>query len=206
MSVEQRSIRNRILVPVTGVLLLILLLAAIAVAGWAIWLAGALFVRAFAASPAPAQAGIIAGSASILLATGWLLLHLNAHSRRMVRAQQLQQKGEIYEEFVQSSIKALGVHRVGRKHHSDRDLLDVLAQNGRRLLIWGSDTVLSEYLRFRGLFGAAEYPTPIEIAQGFDSLVRAMRRDLGHTNDSLDDNDVWSAVLPSSEEVAVRLR
>jgi hypothetical protein len=180
----------------SGVLILLLVLALIGGGLWGLWLLGAFFWRVFAASPPAAQAAILAGAAATVVLALCLLRIGNASPGATPPNELRAPKAEFYEEFLQSLVRTMEGSQGGRRRRPEQAVTEFLHLAGCRLVVWGSDEVVRDFALLATLLehpGSAEVE---EIIEAYDDLIFSIRRDLGYANLRLDGAESWRTIFP----------
>ncbi len=128
---------------------------------------------------------IIAASASVMVSIVSLVVS-KALDRRAALLQELRaKKTPIYEQFISTLYKVVFASNLG-KEISQEELIEFFADFTEKLTIWGSDDVIKAWRAFRlSLPESApisERESSAETLFQYESLLFAIRKDLGHKN------------------------
>ena len=114
-------------------------------------------------------------------------------------------KVELYEQFMQHWFGFLefGVPPALRKgiQAEDPALVAYFAEFAREVILWGSNKVVADYSNFTRAIRALPGGEPLTVLLGFEGVLLAMRRDLGHTNRGLKKGDVLRLFITDIDQV-----
>lgn len=171
------------------VLSLLLVAGLVAVLVWLVVQAG----RGLAGLPQPTSSAIVTASATVLVALASVLV-TRYFERRGVREREQQAKRiPVYEEFVTGMLDLIGATRPPEKRGepTPEETYVVFARFTERLIIWGSDAVIREWVDLRGAFISAESDADnIRNLYRLEELFLVIRRDLGLSDKALQRGDL----------------
>jgi hypothetical protein len=113
----------------------------------------------------------------------------------MIEASQREQWAGIYEEFINDWMKIFGVGVLDDERHpvESSEMVRLMADFSSKLMIWGSDRVLAEWILWRKVASEAnstgQQGSP-EILVQLEKVILAMRKDLGHKDRQLKPMDI----------------
>lgn len=167
---------------------------------YGIWWLVSLFHHVFVVSSPPVQAAVIAGSATVLISVFSLIWSARQQIFREIQAEHRKQKSEIYEEFIQFLFDALLSNKLGKPAVDEQKMAEYFAKFNQRMIVWGSDEVMKEYILFRARSANAANLPPKKMLQTWEQLLYAIRRDLGHNNKDLDEGDLLRLFINDYDE------
>lgn len=159
------------------------------------------FIRAFAASPAAVQAAVIGGIATVLVSVASVISTNKAQKRREIEAEHRKQKAEIYEEFMKFWFDLITREKLDRPPMSEKDMLEFVAGFSQRMIVWGSDEVVREYLAMKTTYQDGDGESHKSMMLRFESMMFAMRRDLGHDNKGMEPTSLLRLFITDVDEV-----
>jgi hypothetical protein len=125
---------------------------------------------------------LVTGSATILGATGTVVLNRRAERQRDLWQALRDKKVPIYEEFTETMMKLLFSGQTGGL--KPEEAAEFVRTWTPKLMAWGSDEVVAEWSAYRRKHGA---PVQGDLAPIFDfeDFLLLLRKDLGHSNQGL---------------------
>lgn len=123
-------------------LIVTVLLALIAGGGWGVW------KTLTALSPQVATA-IVAGVATLLVSVFSVLWSKRVDRLREIEQEQRKQKIPVYEEFLSLIFRMLFAEKLGEGPVTEQDMMKSMRLFGQKIIVWGSDDVLKEYVSWR---------------------------------------------------------
>lgn len=149
--------------------------------------------RGLAALPQPMSSAIVTASATVLVALASVLV-TRYFERRSAREREQQSKRiPVYEEFVTGMLDLIGATRppVKRSEPTPEETYAVFARFTERLIIWGSDAVVREWVDLRASFLSAETDEDnIQNLFRLEALFLVIRKDLGLSDKALKPGDL----------------
>lgn len=119
--------------------------------------------------------------------------------RQEIEQEHRRQKQLIYEQFMDYWFKSL--ERPGNEAAANAELERHFSEFTKKLIVWGSDNVLKQYLTFRQSSSAAKEGDTRRMFVAFENVILAMRRDLGHKNVGMKTGDLLSLVIRDVDKV-----
>ena len=174
-----------------GTVMAICLLIALSVLG--LWLIYSLW-QSYLALPVQLAAPLTVASTTVLVSVFSLIFSKHWERKWEIEQEHRKQKLPIYEEFLVFWFKVL-VKKAGETPVSETEMIEFFRTFTQKLMIWGSDDVVKEYAKFR----AQSVPTSenqqlvgMQLLFAFESLLYAIRSDVGHANKNLLKGDLLS--------------
>ena len=176
-------------------------LAMISVAGYGLFRLVHFLVTGLLSLDSSVAATIIAASATVLVSVVSIIYSQRKTKEREIAESHRPQKIELYKRFMDDVV--LGVLRMtkkkGGKSIDDADvqehLQDFFFQFTGDLIVWGSPQVIKSYTEFRS---SGDQP---EIILKVDDMLRAIRKDLGHSNRGIGRGALISLFLTDPEKL-----
>jgi hypothetical protein len=109
---------------------------------------------------------------------------------KIVLQEQRARKTPTYEEFMSLIFKTIQFSKKGANAPTEDELVSLTYSMMQKVTIWGSDELVAEYARFRGLTLTSS--PPARIMSSVARQILAIRRDLGHANKNLDETKILS--------------
>lgn len=165
-----------------------------------VWLAVALVLvgavlfgiwRGLASLESGVAAAVIAASATVLISVFSVIYSKRWEQARTIQEGQREHKRGVYEEFMHFWFRTIASDSLGEEQPDEAEILRFMATFNQKLILWGSDELLAEYVRFRQVAAIAEdgEGSP-EAIFAFERLLYAIRTDLGHSNKGLGAGDL----------------
>lgn len=157
-----------------------------------VWLLVAV-VQALRGLPQATSSAMITASATLLVALTTVLV-TRYFERRGVRERGQQEKRiPVYEEFVTGMLDLIGATRPPdkRTEPTAETIYPVFARFTERLIVWGSDDVIREWVDLRGAFMTANSDKDnVANLYRLENLFLVIRKDLGLSNNKLQKGDL----------------
>lgn len=167
---------NQIIQVLTGLLL-------VGAFGWFIYTIGASVLSGLASLESDIAVAIVAASASIVV-SALSLVGSKYLERRSSELQEIRKrKVPVYEELISTLFGVLFAEKAGRPKPSEQELMQFFADFTEKLVVWGSDGVISKFSEFRTA-PLRDVP-PMELMFLYEELLLEIRKDLGHRNTSV---------------------
>lgn len=168
---KMRSIATAIRPLVPG----LLLLAAFGAVGWWLltWLTA--FLRSLQSDLA--VAAVAAGLAGLVSIVS-LALSKAYETRSAIRQDLRAKKLPVYEGIIHTLFAVMFAEKLGEKPLQPEELSKWFAETTEKLSIWGSDDLVLAFGQFKNGFNGA---SPTAALFGFEDLILAIRKDLGHS-------------------------
>lgn len=159
----------------------------------------AVFSLLSSADPA-VLAAVIVTSGTVLVSVGSLILSNRSQARQQAQQAQHDRKAEAYEELLTYWFWVMRECRnapPAKRKQADEKYRATVPQ---KLITWGSEDVVKEFTAQVGPSGVTEETSIL----GFEKLLLAVRRDLGHTNKGLEEGDLLRPFLTGVDEAVRR--
>ena len=106
-----------------------------------------------------------------------------AYETRTVINQDLRAKKiPVYEGIIRMVFQMMFAEKLGQQPLSSEDIVKGFVETTEKLTIWGSDDLILAFDKFKNGFSPSD---PTSAIFGFEDLVLAIRRDLGHSGRKL---------------------
>ena len=165
---------------------LAVVLSFLGVVAWLTWKTFALLSSQVAAT---VIVGILTASASVFA----VLKAKQAEHRRDIENELRKQKAPIYEDFASFLFKVLMSAKT-EKNMSEEEMLQFIVDFNRRLIVWGSDSVIKEWSLFKGLHEVGNSPPEMTLI-AIERILYAIRADMGHKNKGLGQGDLLAIFI-----------
>ena len=164
-------------------------LAALVLIGAILWI-GYVFVSSFGRTSPEIQASIIAASAAVGAA-----LWTQSHIRKREREARLHDKKlNTYTQLVEVLFDVIAQQKSGQKTNETR-LMRAMLECKKAFVMWASADFILEWTEMEN---RAEKGSTEEKVLAFDSILRLMRKDLGHDDSALPPGSLIGVLLTSS--------
>ncbi len=157
---------------------------------WAAWKIFFFLSHALVSSSAPIQAVVVAGSLTIFGSVISLIYSARNQKRREIEAEHRGKKSEIYEKFMEFWLGTLLREKLEQSPVTQVEMFQFFQSFNQKMIVWGPDEVLKQYLIFRASSQEGDNLPPIQILEDLEVLMFAMRVDLGHANKNLQKRDL----------------
>lgn len=131
---------------------------------------------------------IIAASATILASVLAMIFSKRYEHKTLIKQQIREQKVPVYETLISTFFETIFSDKTGQKQPSEEDVIKKLADLTPKLIVWGSQDVIRSWIDFRNHdWQNAESKKSLVL---LDSLLLAIRKDLGNKSKKLDQFDL----------------
>lgn len=165
------------------------------------WILFQYFMQALKNSPDPIKAAVIGGSATVLVAVLTLTGNARYQSRREIESEHRKQKAEIYEEFMKFMFELLIRDKLKREPATELEIMQFAVRFNQRMIVWGSDEVLHEWIKFRDASQNHSGSDPSNMLKVMEGLLYSIRKDLGHKNKNLGEYDLLRLFINDIDEI-----
>ena len=128
---------------------------------------------------------IVAGGVTAIVSVGSIAVSKAYETRSSVQADLRSKKTPIYEEIVETLYGVMFAKMLGKEEPTEGELLGFFAKTTEQLTIWGSDDLVKAFAEFK-LKSAKHEENPTAAVFEFETLLLAIRKDLGHKNKGLE--------------------
>lgn len=134
---------------------------------------------------------IVAAAASVLVSVLSIAVGRLFETRAKIQEQNREKKVPVYEELMEFMMRVLLGDKLG-KPVPEAEVVQFLTGFTQRIMVWGSDDVLSAWVKFRRqtIQAGAGNGRSMDAIFIFEDIVKAMRRDLGHRNSGVARGDI----------------
>jgi hypothetical protein len=159
-------------------------LVTLAVLGWGAYLIVAAIGGGLVRMRSDVAVAVVAASATATVSVVTMVLSKRFEARAAVLQDLRTRKIPIYEEVIATLFRIQNADKLGEKPLSPLELMRFLAKTTEQIVIWGSDDVVKELRAFRAssLAHSEGAHAPMTALFRYESLLLAIRRDLGHKN------------------------
>src|SRR6185437_4330736 len=156
-----------------------------------LWLA----IKEFVLVSPQVAAATVAGTATVLVSVFSVLWSKRVERQKEIEQEQRRQKIPVYEDFIKFIFRLLMAEKLGEPKLTDQEMTRTVNDFAQTIMVWGSDDVLRKYALFRrsGPAGGAEMAAAVE------SLLYAIRADIGHENKNLKTGELLSVFINDTE-------
>lgn len=141
-------------------------------------------------------AAIIAAAATVLVSVLTLVISKRYEHQREIEQEHRKQKTPVYEEFIAQLFKMMMGGKHGNPTVTEDELMNFFSNFSQKLLIWGSDKVVQQYVVYRNA-GTAD---GLQHMVRLEDLIYAIRADLGHKNAGLKQGDMFRMFINDFDE------
>jgi hypothetical protein len=139
---------------------------------------------------------------TILIALFGALITFAGNLQIQIRNEQKPKKTEIYDQVINFFFDSILASKLGREPKSEGELVQGFADMTPDLILWASDDVLNLYIEFRRMASSSAsgaLNSPILL---FGRLLLAMREDLGHQNNKIDEVSILGTFVNDIENLS----
>ena len=141
---------------------------------------------------------VIAGSATVLVSVVSLIISKHMEHKAKLTEEIRQKKVPAYEQLIALMFDLLFWAKAGKKKPTDQKLVKSFVDFTKQTIIWGSEDVIKAYAVFRNA-GWANMDIE-EMMDTYEGLLKAMRKDLGHSDDSLQPGVLMSLFINADDK------
>jgi hypothetical protein len=160
-------------------------------------LVGALVVYTFVAADANVRFGVISGSLALFGSIGSVGITQWYSRTKEIQAGLRERKTPLYTKIFDFYMGLVSSVKGITKSPSEREMLKQIFDISKQLMIWGSEDVLKEWSRMRMISETDmdSQKKTIEMIKNTHDLFRAIRRDLGHDDRNLSQEEYLRVFL-----------
>jgi hypothetical protein len=184
---------------------LIMLLALVIGVPGVLWLMLSGLVTWISSQDSQVAAAVIAGAATVLVGFGAVILSQQRAKTREIAESHRPRKIELYTGFIKKTMEFMQKYKEDNAEGAlvkDTELEKFFADFTTNLVLWGSAGVVRAYAKFRK---ASREGAPLNSVIVMDDVIRAMRRDLGHSDWLLRRGELIKTFLRDPEELDTTL-
>lgn len=172
----------------------------IALMGWGIIAFLRLYWRSVTSLEPNLASAIIAASATMIVAVLTVVIAKYYERKQEIENQQREKKIEVYEQFMEKWFDKLLVMSQNKDKSKnvldDEEFVQFLSEFTRKLILWGSNSVVKKYSFFRqGSLAPEQNSSPYAILYNFEQVLFEIRKDIGHSNQTLKSGDLLTLFI-----------
>lgn len=172
----------------------------IALMGWGIIAFLRLYWRSVTSLEPNLASAIIAASATMIVAVLTVVIAKYYERKQEIENQQREKKIEVYEQFMEKWFDKLLVMSQNKDKSKnvldDEEFVQFLSEFTRKLILWGSNSVVKKYSFFRqGSLTPEQNSSPYAILYNFEQVLFEIRKDIGHSNQTLKSGDLLTLFI-----------
>jgi hypothetical protein len=161
-------------------------------------------LTAFAALDKTLAAAIIAASATVIVSVTTVVLGNVYASRIQVQKENRDRKIPVYEHLLTFFFRFMNSEKTGEVF-DEVELVKFGQEFNRQFMVWGSDAVVSAYVKWRMyITRQTSPPDPKESLFLLEDLIFAIRRDLGYKNNGLTAGDILAVFVNDVQSLLPR--
>jgi PIN domain nuclease of toxin-antitoxin system len=148
-------------------------------------------------------AAIIAASSTILVSVLSLTIGKYYEKKRTIELEIRNKKIPMYEEFVDFLFKLLMNRKLTGKDLNEKEMLQFFVSFTQKLLVWGSDEVVTHWSVYRKLLVKVQegtVDTKSSMIQ-LEKLLYAIRKDTGHKNKKFNRGDILGLFINDVDKI-----
>lgn len=123
--------------------------ASIALIGWGVFELLKYFLEIFSELSNDVAATIIAAASTVLVSVGSVIATKIFEKRREIRKEHREKKIPVYEELMSFMLMVFLAEKVGEDQPTEEEITKFLMEFTEKIIVWGSDDVLSSFQKFR---------------------------------------------------------
>ncbi|MHC5612358.1 MAG: hypothetical protein ACYTXA_15450 [Nostoc sp.] len=139
---------------------------------------------------------------TILIALLGTLFTVGGNLNIQVRNEQKPKKIEIYDKVIKFFFDSIFASKLGREPKTEADLVQGFADMTPDLILWASDDVLNLYIKFRQVANNNMQDSSSNPILLFGQMLLAMRKDLGHQNNKLNELSILGTFVTDVENLS----
>lgn len=139
---------------------------------------------------------------TILIALLGTLVTVAGNLNIQIRNEQKPKKIEIYDKVIKFFFDSILASKLGRESKTEQELVQGFSDMTPDLILWASDDVLNLYIKFRQVTDndmQHSLNNPIIL---FGQMLLAMRKDLGHQNDKLNEISILGTFVTDAKNLS----
>jgi len=150
---------------------------------WSLWLLWSKAWNSLTTLNPTIAAGIVAAISAVAVSVLSVIVSKFFDQRIAVLKEHRDKKIPVYEELLDILFRSTYGDRLGDANWSPEEQLKKMVGFTQKVIIWGSDEVIKAYFQFRTIVLNASDLSAVALA--VESVLFAIRRDLGHKNQGL---------------------
>lgn len=145
-------------------------------------------------------AGIVAATATVIVSVVSVLVAKRLEQKSLVIREHRERKTPIYEEIVKLIFRFAFSEKIGLEALTEQELIKKMAWITENLVIWGSDDLLLAWSKFRKFSTQSEEIPNFQVLFEVESLLLAIRKDLGHSNKGIKRGEILGLFINDIED------
>lgn len=153
-------------------------------------------IRVFLSLNSDLAVAIIAAAATVLVSVISIVLAKVYEARELIKKEHREKKIPVYEELINFMVRILMSSKTGDAP-SMQAIMDFMKDFTQKIMVWGSDDVLSAWVEWRraNLNEEKIKPDPASTLFAFEKLILVIRKDLGHKNAQIERGDILTIFI-----------
>jgi hypothetical protein len=139
---------------------------------------------------------------TILIALLGTLITIAGNLQIQIRNEQKPKKVEIYDKIIKFFFESILAHKLGQEPRTQEELVQGFADMTPDLILWASDEVLNLYIQFRQNTSSERQDSSSSSILLFGQMLLAMRKDLGHQNNKLNELYILGTFINDVENLS----
>lgn len=139
---------------------------------------------------------------TILIALLGTLVTVAGNLNIQIRNEQKPKKIEIYDKVIKFFFDSILASKLGRESKSEHELVQGFSDMTPDLILRASDDVLNLYIKFRRVANNDMQHSPNNPILLFGQMLLAMRQDLGHQNNKLNEISILGTFVTDVENLS----
>ena len=139
---------------------------------------------------------------TILIALLGTLITVAGNLQIQIRSEQKPNKIQIYDKTIKFFFDSIFASKLQKKSKSEQELIQWFSDMTPDLILWASDDVLNIYIKFRQLADNNMLDSPNNSILLFGQMLLAMRKDLGHQNNKLNELSILGTFVNDVENLS----
>jgi hypothetical protein len=119
-----------------------------------------------------------------------------------IRNEQKPKKIEIYDKVIKFFFDSILANKLGNKPKNEQELIQGFSDMTPDLILWASDDVLNIYIKFRQFANNNIQDSSDNPILLFGQMLLAMRKDLGHQNNQLNELSILGTFVNDVENLS----
>jgi hypothetical protein len=137
-----------------------------------------------------------------LIALLGTLITIAGNLQIQIRNEQKPKKVEIYDKIIKFFFESILAHKLGQEPRTQEELVQGFADMTPDLILWASDEVLNLYIQFRQNTSSERQDSSSSSILLFGQMLLAMRKDLGHQNNKLNELYILGTFINDVENLS----
>lgn len=138
---------------------------------------------------------------TILIALFGTLITVAVNFNIQIRNEQKPNKIEIYDKVINLFFDIIFAQKSGKEPKTEEELIKNIYEITPNLILWASDDVLNIYIKLRNM-GNNVQNSPNDFIRLFGQMLLAMRKDLGHQNNQINEGSILGTFINDVENIS----